>query len=95
MGFRQLVQKFERITPIISILQDKQNGWLFYGFSSTDSNVRRNTTNHLYSLTLFRLGGRGLTPPRFKSFITHERLRLQCSYFVTFPQIYLGTIWCC
>ena len=40
-------------------------------------------------------GGGRLTPPRFKSFITHERLRLQCSYFVTLPQIYLGTIWCC
>ena len=37
-------------------------------------------------------GGGRLT---FKSFITHERLCLQCSYFVTFPQIYLGTIWCC
>ena len=36
--------------------------------------------------------GRRLTPPRFKSFVTHERLRLQCFYFVKFPQIYLGTI---
>ena len=33
--------------------------------------------------------------PRLKSFITLERLCLQCSYFVTFPQIYLETIWCC
>ena len=32
MGFRQLVQKFERITPIISTLQDKQNNWPSYGF---------------------------------------------------------------
>ena len=40
-------------------------------------------------------GGGRLTPPRLKSFLTHERLCLQCSYFVTFPQIYLETIWCC
>ena len=40
-------------------------------------------------------GGGRLTPHRLKSFITHERLRLQCSYLVNFPQIYLGTIWCC
>ena len=37
MGFRQLVQKAERITPIISTLQDKQYEWSFYGFSSTGS----------------------------------------------------------
>ena len=49
--------------------------------------------NYKMLLTLFRLGGGGrLTPPRIKSFITHELLPLQCSYFVTFPQIYLGTI---
>ena len=46
---------------------------------------------HAWALTLFRRGG-GLTPHRIKSFNTHERLRLQCSYFVTFPQIYLGAI---
>ena len=40
-------------------------------------------------------GGGHLPPPRLKSFITHERLRLQCSYLMTFPQIYLETIWCC
>ena len=28
IGFRQLVQKLERITPIISTLQDKQNEWI-------------------------------------------------------------------
>ena len=39
--------------------------------------------------------GGSLTPPQLKSFITHKRLRLQCSYSVTFPQIYLQTIWCC
>ena len=44
-------------------------------------------------LTLFRLGGGGWRHPRLKSFINHERLPLQCSYFVTFPRIYLGTIW--
>ena len=41
-------------------------------------------------------GGGGVWQhPRLKFFITHERLRLQCSYFVTFPQIYVETIWCC
>ena len=51
----------------------------------------------LQNLNPLQTGGGGgrLTPPRLKSFITHERLRLQCSYFMTFPQIYLGTIWCC
>ena len=50
MGFRQLVQKLERITPIISTLQDKtENEWSFYGFSSTDSKVRTNNTDHFYS----------------------------------------------
>ena len=43
-------------------------------------------------LTLFRLGGGEVGGIIL---ITHERWRLQCSYFVTFPQIYLGTIWCC
>ena len=49
MGFRQLVQKLQRITPITSSLQDKQNEWSFYGFSSTGSKVRTNNTNHFYS----------------------------------------------
>ena len=49
MGFRQLVQKLERITPIISTLQDKQNERSFYGFSSTGSKVRTNNTDHFYS----------------------------------------------
>ena len=40
MGFRQLVQKLERITPISSTLQDMQNDRLFYGFSSTGSKFR-------------------------------------------------------
>ena len=44
MGFRQLVQKLEQITPIICTLQDKQNEWSFYGFSSTGSKVRMNKT---------------------------------------------------
>ena len=35
LGFRQLVQKLERITPIISTLKDNQNEWSSYGFSST------------------------------------------------------------
>ena len=44
MGFHQLAQKLERLTPIISTLQDKQNEWSFYGFSSTGSKVRRINT---------------------------------------------------
>ena len=49
MSFRQLVQKLQRITPIISTLQDKQNERSFYGFSSTGSKVRTNNTDHFYS----------------------------------------------
>ena len=49
MGFRQLVQKLERITPIISFLQDKQNERSFYGFSPTGPKARMNNTNHFYS----------------------------------------------
>ena len=49
MDFCQLVQKLERITPIISTLQDNQNEWSFYGFLSTVSKVRTNNTNHLCS----------------------------------------------
>ena len=49
MGFRQLVQKLQRITPIISTLQDKQTERSFYGFSSTGSKVTTNNTNHFYS----------------------------------------------
>ena len=89
MGFRQLVQKFERITPIISILQDKQNGWLFYGFSSTDSNVRRNTTNHLYSLTLFRLGGGGWRHPDLNPLL----LTNDCVYSVPTSWLFLKFTW--
>ena len=48
MGFHQLVQKLERITPVISTLQDKQNEWSFYGFSLTGPKVRTNNTNHFY-----------------------------------------------
>ena len=48
--FCQLVQTLEQITPIISTLQDKQNEWSFYGFSSTGLKViRTNNTNHFYS----------------------------------------------
>ena len=39
-GFHQLVQKIERITPIISTLQDKQNEWSPYRVSPTGSKVR-------------------------------------------------------
>ena len=49
VGFRHLLQKLERITPPISILQDKQNEWSFYGFLSTGSKVRANNTNYFYS----------------------------------------------
>ena len=49
MGFRQPVQTLERITPITSTLQDKQNELSFYGFSSTGSKARMNNTNHLNS----------------------------------------------
>ena len=41
MGFRQLVQKLERITPIISTLQDKQNEWSFYGFRQPVQKLER------------------------------------------------------
>ena len=40
IGFQQLVQKLERITPIISTLQNKQNEWSLYGISSTRSRVK-------------------------------------------------------
>ena len=42
-GFRQLLQKLERLTSTMSILQDKQNEWSFNGFSSTGSKVTINT----------------------------------------------------
>ena len=45
VDFRQLVQKLERITPIISTLQDEQNEWSFDVFSS----VRTNNTNYFCS----------------------------------------------
>ena len=36
MGFRQLAQKLERITPDISTFQKKQKQWpFFYRFSAT------------------------------------------------------------
>ena len=41
-----------------------------------------------------RGGGGVWRHPRLKSFITHERLRLQRYYFVIFPQICLETNWC-
>ena len=41
MGFRQVVQRLERITPIISTLQDNQNERLFYEFLSTGSKFER------------------------------------------------------
>ena len=44
MGFHQLVQKLKRITPIISILQDKQNEWSFLCIWSTSSKFRTNNT---------------------------------------------------
>ena len=34
VGFYQLVQKLEWITPIISTLQDKQNEWSLYRITS-------------------------------------------------------------
>ena len=40
MGFRQLVQKLERITPVIFTLQDKQNEWSSYELSIIGSKVR-------------------------------------------------------
>ena len=50
MGFHQLVQKLEQITPIISTLQDKQNEWPFYGFSTTGSKSRTNESTLLRSM---------------------------------------------
>ena len=49
IGFHQLVQKLELLTPIISTLQDKQNKCSLYRVSSTVSKVRMINTNHLYS----------------------------------------------
>ena len=82
---------------MVSFLCDQDSWkWLRNGF------LKKETEDLILAareqaLTLFRLGGGGgrLMPPRLKSFITHVRLHLQCSYFVAFPQIYLGTIWCC
>ena len=48
-GFHQMAQMLLRITSIISTLQDKQNKWSFYGFSSTNSKARTNNTIHFYS----------------------------------------------
>ena len=57
MGFRQLVQKLERITPIISTLQDKQNEWSFCRFSKIGSKARKNKTDHLYSFEISEMMG--------------------------------------
>ena len=57
MGFPQLVQKLERITPIISTLQDKQNESSFYGFSSTGLKAKTKNTNHFYSSRQKKLNG--------------------------------------
>ena len=46
VDFRQPIQKLERITPIISTLQDEQNEWSFDGFSS----VRTNNTPIIFAL---------------------------------------------
>ena len=48
IGFHQLVQKLEWITPIISTLQDKQNEWSLYGVSSIALKVKMNNTHSLF-----------------------------------------------
>ena len=49
MGFRQLVQKLEQKTPIISTLQDRQNELSFYGFSATASYKLTNLIIRIHS----------------------------------------------
>ena len=57
MGFPQLVQKLEWITPIISTLEDNQNEWSIYGFSSTGSKVRSNNTTNPFYQSLISIYG--------------------------------------
>ena len=48
IGFHQLVQKLEWITPIISTLHDKQNKCSLYRVSSAAPKSRMTNTNHFY-----------------------------------------------
>ena len=58
MSIYLLVQKLKQRTPInVSTLQDKQNEWSFYGFSSIGSKGRTNKPNHFHSLKTYKMNG--------------------------------------